>query len=228
MVHTQTEQLRQKLEQLLLPPSNLAGHGMLWHRNHEFRLIHAHHFSRVGIDPLVPSQRLPIGPHVLNTCRTCAEHVPSNARWKIPNSKKRLPPIPSSNHHPTTIQPPQQIQLSQPLRRISSPSIISEWWGDSVIPGIAVAIGIPVDSMPLAISDISVAGGRMTSKRGGGISGRETSPEFTRRHSKMVPKYSWKSSKSPIHRISMDPPLRELSTGGDKLGRKTQWMKTKM
>ena len=68
----------------------------------------------------------------------------------------------------------------------------------------------------------------MTSKRGGGISGRETSPEFTRRHSKMVPKYSWKSSKSPIHRISMDPPLRELSTGGDKLGRKTQWMKTKM
>lgn len=102
MVHTQTEQLRQKLEQLLLPPSNLAGHGMLWHRNHEFRLIHAHHFSRVGIDPLVPSQRLPIGPHVLNTCRTCAEHVPSNARWKIPNSKKDSPPY----HHPTTIQPP--------------------------------------------------------------------------------------------------------------------------
>ena len=65
----------------------------------------------------------------------------------------------------------------------------------------------------------------MTSKRGGGISGRETSPEFTRRHSKTVPKYSWKSSKSPIHRTStrtsMDPPLRDLSTGGDKLGRKT-------
>mmetsp|Transcript_40903 Transcript_40903/g.64444 ORF Transcript_40903/g.64444 Transcript_40903/m.64444 type:complete len:245 (+) Transcript_40903:207-941(+) len=53
--------------ELLNGTYHLTGHGMLWHRNHEFRLIHARHFSRVGIDPLIPSQRLPIGPHVLNT-----------------------------------------------------------------------------------------------------------------------------------------------------------------
>lgn len=49
--------------------SRLTRDGMLWHRNHELGFVHPHHFSRICIDPFIPGQRLPIGPHMLNTWR---------------------------------------------------------------------------------------------------------------------------------------------------------------